>query len=147
MCCALMCCAVLCCAVLCCVVLCSDVLCCAVLHCAVLSTLRLACALLVLCCAQVSDPTSLFLGNAGTAMRPLTAVMCAGKGDFVMDGTPRMRERPIVDLVNGLKQVGSILTSVRFCAVRVLCDSVWCGSVRFGLAWFWFGSVRFGIHV
>ncbi|CAM9518041.1 unnamed protein product [Ectocarpus fasciculatus] len=55
---------------------------------------------------EVSDPTELFLGNAGTAMRPLTAVVCAGKGEFVMDGTPRMRERPIVDLVDGLKQVG-----------------------------------------
>lgn len=54
----------------------------------------------------MSDPTELFLGNAGTAMRPLTAVVCAGKGEFVMDGTPRMRERPIVDLVDGLKQVG-----------------------------------------
>lgn len=54
---------------------------------------------------QVPSSTELFLGNAGTAMRPLTAVVCAGKGEFVMDGTPRMRERPIVDLVDGLKQV------------------------------------------
>ena len=58
---------------------------------------------------QVSDPTELFLGNAGTAMRPLTAVVCAGKGEFVMDGTPRMRERPIIDLVDGLKQVRLLL--------------------------------------
>lgn len=57
----------------------------------------------------MSDPTELFLGNAGTAMRPLTAVVCAGKGEFVMDGTPRMRERPIIDLVDGLKQVGGSL--------------------------------------
>lgn len=61
---------------------------------------------------QVSDPTELFLGNAGTAMRPLTAVVCAGKGEFVMDGTPRMRERPIVDLVDGLKQVGRTVAVV-----------------------------------
>lgn len=49
----------------------------------------------------------LFLGNAGTAMRPLTAaVAAAGKGSFVLDGVPRMRERPIQDLVDGLVQLG-----------------------------------------
>lgn len=57
-----------------------------------------------------SFPTSggdLFLGNAGTAMRPLTAaVAAAGKGTYVLDGVPRMRERPIQDLVDGLKQLG-----------------------------------------
>jgi 5-enolpyruvylshikimate-3-phosphate synthase len=47
----------------------------------------------------------LFLGNAGTAMRPLAGVLCAGEGTFVLDGTPRMRERPIIDLVEGLQQV------------------------------------------
>lgn len=46
----------------------------------------------------------LFLGNAGTAMRPLAGVLCAGSGRFVLDGSPRMRERPIVDLVQGLVQ-------------------------------------------
>ena len=46
------------------------------------------------------------LGNAGTAMRPLTAALCAGTGRFILDGTARMRERPIVDLVDGLKQLG-----------------------------------------
>ena len=49
----------------------------------------------------------LFLGNAGTAMRPLTAaVAAAGRGDFVLDGVARMRERPIEDLVQGLRQLG-----------------------------------------
>jgi len=49
----------------------------------------------------------LFLGNAGTAMRPLTAaVAAAGRGKFVLDGVARMRERPIADLVDGLKQLG-----------------------------------------
>lgn len=47
----------------------------------------------------------LFLGNAGTAMRPLAAALCMGKGDFVLDGVPRMRERPIADLVDGLQQL------------------------------------------
>eukprot|EP01025_Chloroclados_australasicus_P030416 TRINITY_DN3052_c0_g1_i1.p1 TRINITY_DN3052_c0_g1~~TRINITY_DN3052_c0_g1_i1.p1 ORF type:complete len:495 (+),score=51.17 TRINITY_DN3052_c0_g1_i1:56-1486(+) len=49
----------------------------------------------------------LFLGNAGTAMRPLTAaVAAAGTGEFNLDGVPRMRERPIQDLVDGLNQLG-----------------------------------------
>lgn len=49
----------------------------------------------------------LFLGNAGTAMRPLTAaVAAAGRGSFVLDGIARMRERPIQDLVDGLRQLG-----------------------------------------
>jgi len=54
----------------------------------------------------VEKTTELFLGNAGTAMRPLTAVVCAGQGEFVLDGVPRMRERPIKDLSDGLKQLG-----------------------------------------
>ncbi|XP_027157677.1 3-phosphoshikimate 1-carboxyvinyltransferase 2 [Coffea eugenioides] len=51
----------------------------------------------------------LFLGNAGTAMRPLTAAVAAagGNSSYVLDGVPRMRERPIGDLVSGLKQLGS----------------------------------------
>ena len=54
-----------------------------------------------------SQGAELFLGNAGTAMRPLTAaVAAAGRGTFVLDGTPRMRERPISDLVDGLVQLG-----------------------------------------
>jgi len=52
----------------------------------------------------------LSLGNAGTAMRPLAAVICACKGKFVLDGTARMRERPIQDLIDGLKQLGSPVT-------------------------------------
>lgn len=54
-----------------------------------------------------SAAAELFLGNAGTAMRPLTAaVAAAGRGVFVLDGTSRMRERPIADLVDGLRQLG-----------------------------------------
>jgi hypothetical protein len=51
----------------------------------------------------------LSLGNAGTAMRPLTAaVAAAGRGEFVLDGVARMRERPIQDLVDGLVQLGTL---------------------------------------
>lgn len=52
-------------------------------------------------------PCELNLANAGTAMRPLAGVVCACKGEFILDGTPRMRERPIQDLVDALKQLGS----------------------------------------
>ena len=53
------------------------------------------------------NDTELFLGNAGTAMRPLTAaVAAAGNGTYVLDGIARMRERPIQDLVDGLVQLG-----------------------------------------
>eukprot|EP00793_Prasinoderma_coloniale_P001532 PRCOL_00003336-RA len=57
--------------------------------------------------AGSEERTELFLGNAGTAMRPLTAAVCAaGEGQYVLDGIQRMRERPIADLVDGLTQLG-----------------------------------------
>ncbi|RYF80221.1 MAG: bifunctional 3-phosphoshikimate 1-carboxyvinyltransferase/cytidylate kinase, partial [Comamonadaceae bacterium] len=48
----------------------------------------------------------LFLGNAGTAMRPLTAALSLLGGDFELRGVPRMHERPIGDLVDALVQLG-----------------------------------------
>ncbi|PNY15697.1 3-phosphoshikimate 1-carboxyvinyltransferase chloroplastic-like [Trifolium pratense] len=56
-----------------------------------------------------NDEVNLFLGNAGTAMRPLTAALVAAGGNtrYILDGVPRMRERPIGDLVSGLKQLGA----------------------------------------
>ena len=48
----------------------------------------------------------LFLGNAGTAMRPLTAALALIGGDFELSGVPRMHERPIGDLVDALLQLG-----------------------------------------
>ncbi len=48
----------------------------------------------------------LFLGNAGTAMRPLTAALAVLGGDFELGGVPRMHERPIGDLVDALRQLG-----------------------------------------
>jgi 3-phosphoshikimate 1-carboxyvinyltransferase len=51
---------------------------------------------------------SLFLGNAGTAFRPLTAALAVQTGlrRYELDGVPRMRERPIGDLVEGLTPLG-----------------------------------------
>jgi 3-phosphoshikimate 1-carboxyvinyltransferase len=49
----------------------------------------------------------LFLGNAGTAMRSLTAVLCLGNGEYTLRGEPRMHERPIKDLVDALSSIGA----------------------------------------
>ena len=49
----------------------------------------------------------LFLGNAGTAVRPLTAALALNGGDYRIAGVPRMHERPIGDLVDGLAQIGA----------------------------------------
>ncbi|MDB5940545.1 MAG: Deoxycytidine kinase [Ramlibacter sp.] len=51
-------------------------------------------------------PARLFLGNAGTAMRPLTAALAVMGGEFELSGVPRMHERPIGDLVDALRQLG-----------------------------------------
>ncbi|WGE47368.1 3-phosphoshikimate 1-carboxyvinyltransferase [Actinobacillus equuli] len=53
---------------------------------------------------------SLFLGNAGTAMRPLTAALClkgATEAEVILTGEPRMKERPIKHLVDALRQAGA----------------------------------------
>jgi len=50
---------------------------------------------------------TLFLGNAGTAFRPLTAVLALGEGEYQLSGTARMHERPIGDLVDALEQLGA----------------------------------------
>src|SRR5574337_2069548 len=49
----------------------------------------------------------LFLGNAGTAFRPLTAALAFSGGSYRLSGVPRMHERPIGDLVDGLRQLGA----------------------------------------
>jgi len=49
----------------------------------------------------------LFLGNAGTAFRPLTAVLAFAGGDYQLSGVPRMHERPIGDLVDALRSLGA----------------------------------------
>lgn len=59
---------------------------------------------------QWQNGLALFLGNAGTAMRPLTAALCL-KGDteaeVILTGEPRMKERPILHLVDALRQLGA----------------------------------------
>lgn len=56
---------------------------------------------------NTSEPLELYLGNAGTAMRPLCAALAASDGEFVLTGEPRMKERPIGHLVNTLAQLNA----------------------------------------
>ena len=54
----------------------------------------------------INHKTHLFMGNAGTAMRPLTAALAMLGGEFELSGVARMHERPIGDLVDALRQLG-----------------------------------------
>jgi 3-phosphoshikimate 1-carboxyvinyltransferase len=54
----------------------------------------------------INKQGKLFMGNAGTAIRPLTAALALLGGDFELSGVPRMHERPIGDLVDALRQIG-----------------------------------------
>jgi 3-phosphoshikimate 1-carboxyvinyltransferase len=56
--------------------------------------------------SQPASHARLFLGNAGTAMRPLTAALAVIGGEFELSGVARMHERPIGDLVDALRQLG-----------------------------------------
>ncbi|MEN6407995.1 MAG: 3-phosphoshikimate 1-carboxyvinyltransferase [Thermoguttaceae bacterium] len=49
----------------------------------------------------------LYVGNSGTTVRFLTAMLTIGAGRYQLDGTPRMRERPIGDLIDALRQLGA----------------------------------------
>jgi len=57
---------------------------------------------------------ALFLGNAGTAFRPLTAALALSGGEYTLAGVPRMHERPIGDLVDALRTLGA---GIRYDAV------------------------------
>lgn len=57
---------------------------------------------------QFSTPSApLFLGNAGTAFRPLTAVLATSEGEYELVGEPRMEERPIGHLVDALQALNA----------------------------------------
>ena len=62
-----------------------------------------------------SQKAELFIGNAGTAARFLSAFLTLGHGDFILDGDSRMRERPIGDLIDALAQLGAELESTNNC--------------------------------
>ncbi len=60
------------------------------------------------CAANFTNKQAdLFLGNAGTAFRPLTAALAFANGHYQLSGVPRMHERPIGDLIDALRQAGA----------------------------------------
>ncbi|HEX8991294.1 MAG TPA: 3-phosphoshikimate 1-carboxyvinyltransferase [Anaerolineales bacterium] len=62
-----------------------------------------------------AEKAELFIGNAGTAARFLTAFLTLGCGTYILDGDDRMRERPITDLVSALQQLGANLQAGSGC--------------------------------
>jgi 3-phosphoshikimate 1-carboxyvinyltransferase len=68
-----------------------------------------------------ASPARLFLGNAGTAMRPLTAALSVLGGDFELSGVARMHERPIGDLVDALRELGCSVDTRPFASARRAC--------------------------
>jgi 3-phosphoshikimate 1-carboxyvinyltransferase len=58
-----------------------------------------------------SEKADLYVANSGTTVRFLTAMLTLGHGTFRLDGTPRMRERPIRDLLDALRQLGGDASS------------------------------------
>ena len=63
--------------------------------------------------AASSQPIDIHVGNSGTSMRFLTAMLAACGGQYRLDGVPRMRERPIQDLIEALNQLGGDVRSER----------------------------------
>ncbi|XZE46007.1 3-phosphoshikimate 1-carboxyvinyltransferase [Pirellulaceae bacterium SH467] len=53
----------------------------------------------------------LYIANSGTSIRFLTAALAATQGEYRLDGVPRMRERPIADLIDGLRELGADVCS------------------------------------
>ena len=53
----------------------------------------------------------LFLGNAGTATRFLTAALCLGNGNYIVTGVPRMSARPLGDLLGALRHLGAEISA------------------------------------
>ena len=62
-----------------------------------------------------SNKSELFIGNAGTAARFLSAFLTLGHGEYILDGDSRMRERPIGDLIDALHQLGVELEATNNC--------------------------------
>ena len=73
----------------------------------------------------------LFIGNAGTAARFLTAFLTLGRGEYTLDGDSRMRERPIGDLIDALAQLGVQLEAEHDCPpVRIKASGLPGGHTR-----------------
>lgn len=82
---------------------------------------------------KATSPKTLFLGNAGTAVRPLTAALCISEGEFTVTGEPRMYERPIGDLVEALQSLDADIhyqSNVGFPPLRIHGKPLAGGTVR-----------------
>ena len=78
-----------------------------------------------------ASKAELFIGNAGTAARFLSAFLTLGNGEYVLDGEPRMRERPIGDLVDALQQLGVRLGATNNCPpVRIFAKGLPGGNTK-----------------
>jgi len=81
-----------------------------------------------------SGEADIFCGNAGTVMRFLTAACCLGVGEFRLDGSARMRERPLGDLVGALRELGACIeceASEGYCPLVIRANGLRGGRVRF----------------
>ena len=59
-------------------------------------------------CGEIpASDVDLFVGNAGTVARFLPPMLALGRGPYTVDGVPRMRERPVADLVDAMRQLGA----------------------------------------
>src|SRR5207302_533349 len=77
----------------------------------------------------------LFCGNSGTTIRFLSALCSLGKGTYTLDGVPRMRQRPIRDLVDLLRNLGTrveYLGTDGFPPLRILSDGLPGGILTYG---------------
>jgi 3-phosphoshikimate 1-carboxyvinyltransferase len=78
-----------------------------------------------------AQQAELFVGNSGTTARFLTAFLTLGRGEYILDGEPRMRERPIGDLVDALAQLGAKLdTNNDFPPVKITASGLPGGRAR-----------------
>jgi len=72
----------------------------------------------------------IFLGNNGTALRFLTALVCLGRGSYILTGEPRLRERPVGPLVEALQEMGVEITCRNNCPpVTVLANGLKGGRI------------------
>jgi 3-phosphoshikimate 1-carboxyvinyltransferase len=74
-----------------------------------------------------ADKAELYIGNAGTAARFLSAFLTLGNGEYILDGDSRMRERPIGDLVASLTQLGAVISPLALWerdGVREICPPI-----------------------
>ncbi len=82
-----------------------------------------------------SSSAEIFCGNSGTTIRFLTALCALGRGEYVLDGIPRMRQRPIGPLVSMLRNLGVRVEHTindGYPPVRIIADGLPGGLVKYG---------------